>query len=111
MVRLTGLPPASRRGVPSASNTVECPPIQVALALPLANRHLPGDHVAAVRDHGLGEPGGRPPGDDRIARAENFLRDLGIEKAGRLRTRQGLRQAPAGAGIGGGEGLDHLIGR
>jgi hypothetical protein len=41
MVRLTGLPAASRRGSPSDVKTVECPPIQVALALPLAKRHLP----------------------------------------------------------------------
>src|SRR5262249_35848891 len=41
MVRLIGFPPASRRGRSALSNTVECPPIQVALALPLANRHLP----------------------------------------------------------------------
>src|SRR5262249_41643213 len=40
MVRLIGLPPASRRGLSGASKTVEWAPIQVALALPLANRIL-----------------------------------------------------------------------
>src|SRR5262249_15085787 len=37
MGRLTALPFAFRRGLSAVSKTVECPPIQVALALPLAN--------------------------------------------------------------------------
>jgi hypothetical protein len=32
---------AQNRASETISKTVECPPIQVALALPLANRHLP----------------------------------------------------------------------
>ena len=41
IVRLTGRPPASRRGVPSRSNTVEWPPIHGQCALPLAKRQRP----------------------------------------------------------------------
>ena len=41
MVRMTGLPSGPLRGVPSASHTMEWPPNQVALGLPLANRQRP----------------------------------------------------------------------
>ena len=41
MLRITGFPAAARRGVPSASKTGQFGPSQVALRMPLANRHLP----------------------------------------------------------------------
>src|SRR5262249_29840405 len=59
-VRLIALPFASRRGLSAVSKTVECPPIQVALALALANRHLPVTRYPPSTAMALATPAGGP---------------------------------------------------
>ena len=66
------------------------------------------DDIAAVDDDRFGARG-RAPGDGTVGSGKNLARDFWVEIARRLRARHLLRQAPGGRGVGGGDGLDHLV--
>ena len=67
------------------------------------------DAITAFDRDGLGDSGGRPPCDERVASAEDVARDLRVEKSGGVRARRGLREAPGRTCIRCRQGFDHLI--
>jgi hypothetical protein len=70
---------------------------------------LAGDAVAAIDDHGFGNPRWRTPRDQRVGRPKDFARNFRIEKSGRVRTRSRLCKTPSRARIGCRDRLDDLV--
>src|SRR5262249_62053297 len=98
-------PPRGGSGTKSGGG----PPPRGVFPPPPRNPPCPGPPVPAVDGKRLGNARGRPPGDQRVGRAEHLLRDLGVEEPGGVAAPRRLRETPGPARIGRGKTLHPLV--
>src|SRR5262245_54798602 len=111
MVRLIGLPPASRRGLSGASKTVEWAPIQSGVGASARKSPFAGDAITAIDSECLRNARRWPPSEKGVGCAKDLACNFRGQETGGMRAHSRLCKTPGGARINRRERLDDLVER